>query len=529
MQRPGADLGENPLSGNIPSQMAYGRDTYPGLKSHKVLTNFAAENNGTYSPTGLNVVRIPVRSVGSFLDLKEAQLSFNLSLTGTSTQTFLDGGAQCIIDRLRVLTLAGQQLECIESYNLIACIVDQYTEDLPRSYDVAVRSGAPGSPYVWPSDSPYLYGTIGYNQNTGPVFDTSAPATIVRHYEIKLRAGWFNPDLGKYLPPDTPFVLELTLAQAADSLVASTRSVVVNATSCVTTAQTADYTATQFFLKIPTITVNDVNFMDRVRMLKNIGTEWSATTYKHYITSIATANAQNVMLDLAIRCKSLTGLVGVMRSQTTKSLLVGTGGTGISVQLGVHNPNGWKLSKRTIQYLSSYYATIGNDNYPPTQINIVTDGTSGGGTVGVVINQSDPNGPYLLSKQTPEPWQKATSTGVNIAEVWCQAKAVFGKSGMIDPVSFGNSEHISQNGAGVFCIDVESFHGDKRTTSGINTYDMVVPVKLVVSLSPATITGTTNLTGTSVDVVIVPIQVDVFAQCDIKFALTSDGGIVSLA
>lgn len=521
-------MGENPLSGNIPSQMAYGRDTYPGLKSHKVLTNFAAENNGTYSPTGLNLVRIPVRSVGSFLDLKEAQLSFQLSLSGTSTMTFLDGGAQCIIDRLRVLTLSGQQLECIESYNLIACIVDQYTEDLPRSYDLAIRSGCAGSPFVWPANAPYLAHTMGYNQNTGEHFDTSAPATLTQHWEIRLRAGWFNPDLGKYLPPDTPFVLELTLAQAADCLVASTTSVVTTG-SCTTTAQTANYTATQFFLKIPTITVDDGNFMERVRMLKSMGTEWSATTYKHYITSLPTASAQNVMLDLAIRCKSLTGLIGVLRSQTTQSLLVGDNGTGKSVQLGVHNPNGWKLSKRTIQYLSSYYATIGNDNYPPTQINVVTDGTAGGGSSGVAINETDANANYVLADLHPDPWRIDTSTGMNISEAWCQAKAVFGKSGMIDLVSFGNSEHISQNGAGVFCIDLESFHGDKRTTSGINTYDMVVPVKLVVSLAPATVTGTTNLTGADVDVVIVPIQVDVFAQCDIKFALTSDGNIVSLA
>ncbi len=522
-------MSENPLSGNIPSQMAYGRDTYPGLKSHKVLSNFAAENNGTYSPTGLNLVRIPVRSVGSFLDLKEAQLSFQLSLTGTSTQTILDGGAQCIIDRMRILTLGGQQLECIESYNLIASIIDQYTEDLPRSYDLAIRSGSAGSPYVWPTTSLYLSGTIGYNQNTGEEFDTSAPATITHHYELKLRAGWFNPDLGKYLPPDTPFVLELTLAQAADCLVASTTSVVVNATSCVTTNQTASYTATQFFLKIPAITVDDGNFMERVRMLKSMGTEWSATTYKHYVASLPTASAQNVMLDLAIRCKSLTGLVGVLRSQTTQSLLVGTGGTGKTVQLGVHNPNGWKLSKRTIQYLSSYYATIGNDNYPPTQINIVTDGTAGGGSAGVSVNQAKASGTYFLNSQVPDPWWVPTSTGMDVSEAWCQAKAVFGKSGMIDLVSFGNSEHISQNGAGVFCIDLESFHGDKRTTSGINTYDMVVPVKLVVSLAPATVAGTTNLTGTDVPLVIVPIQVDVFAQCDIKFALTSDGDIVSLA
>ena len=78
-----------------------------------------------------NVVRIPVSS-GSFLDLKNAVLGYKFKNTsaGGTTECTLDGGAACVIQRLRVLSNQGMEIERLDQYGQLHAILDQYSGSL---------------------------------------------------------------------------------------------------------------------------------------------------------------------------------------------------------------------------------------------------------------------------------------------------------------------------------------------------------------------------------------------------------------
>lgn len=453
MQRPGSSLDEmSQLSGSIPSSLSYGVESSAGLPGRRSLINYASENAGTFGPSN-NIVRIPVSAQPGFLDLKEAKLTFDL--TCGSTASSLDGGAHCIIQRLRVLSVTGLELERIESYNLIHTIYEQYGISADEAIQIGTLSGAPKP----------AYGARGYLQSTA---DTLAISEL-RHFEIKLRNGWFNPALGKLLPPQIGFTLELTLGPTASTL---------------KTATSSDYTATNFYLKIPTVLVDDQGFMDRVRMLQQRGSEWNATTYKLYTATLA-ANTNQQTMQISDRSYSLAAFIGCLRLQANVNLV-----------------SAYKNSQRSIQYLSQYQFTIGSQLYPPSQINSNPGTIVGGGTA---ANK------YISTDAT---------TALNISQPFAEVKRVFGMDkGVINANAYWGSEvgntgtEAGTNGCGIFAVDCKSYHNDKRTTSGIDTASQAVPITLNISLN-----GAANAN----------VQCDVFAMCDVKFVMMPGGEIRSM-
>ena len=456
MQRPGSSLDEMPqLSGSIPSSLSYGVESSAGLPGRRSLINYASENAGTFGPSN-NIVRIPVSAQPGFLDLKEARLAFDL--TCGTVASALDGGAHCIIQRLRVLSVTGLELERIESYNLIHTIFEQYGINQDEALQLATLSGAPKAPF----------GISGYLQSSADALKISE----LRHFEIRLRNGWFNPTLGKLLPPQIGFTLELTLGPTA---------------SCLNAATSSDYTATNFYLKIPSVLVDDQGFMDRVRMLQQRGSEWNATTYKLYTATLGPNTNQQTM-QISDRSYSLAAFIGCLRLQANVNLV-----------------SAYKNSQRSIQYLSSYQFTIGSQLYPPTQINsspgtIVAGGTAAGKDIGGVDFSS--------------------STPMNISQAFAEVKRVFGmEKGIITANAYWGSEVLNTgteagtNGCGIFAVDCKSYHNDRRTTSGIDTASQAVPITLNISLN-----GAANAN----------VQCDIFAMCDVKFVMMPGGEIRSM-
>lgn len=489
------------LSGSIPSSLSYGVESSSGLPGKRMLLQFAPENTSTFNESN-NIVRIPVNST-QFLDMKQARLAFDLTISGTTSEGFLDGGAACVIQRLRVLSVTGLELERIESYNLLHSILDQYASTQQDRISDNLTSGAPlqdryyidaqattavtnatvttgagtsnvsALPIVANGANIHMY---GYGQEQADRFGPNTSFTQLKHYELKLKAGWFNPSLGKLLPPNVSFVLELTLAPYASCLTAPSGTML--------------YSIQNFFLKIPGVMVMDSGFMERVRMLQQRGSEWNAVTYKLYTGVVSTASANNYV-QISDRSHSMTALITILRTQAY-----------------INSITRFKLSKRSLQYISQYQATIGSDLYPPTQIELATSTATGGGTP---------------SQLTPwDPLQTAASSSVNVSACFSEAKRVFGwDKGIVDYYSFGNSENGSNNGTGILCIDCKSYHGDKRTTSGIDTASQAVPITLRLAVTAAASSGN--------GVTPLPIQVDTFAQCDIKFIVMPGGEIRSMA
>lgn len=568
MQRPGSDDGMGggmpSIGGSIPKSLSYGIESTSGLPGRRSLLQFSAENTSTFSPSN-NVVRIPVNST-QFLDLVQGRLCFDLTISGTGTAVYLDGGAACVINRMRILSVTGLELERIESYNMLHTLLDQFTDTWDSRLSNSTTSGCPGKDrilayststaaaptaagltvtapglltYTGGAASMTLTGlsgagsivnvntnsgagtvtipgalagaaagavttivdsvtSIGYAQEDADMFAPNS-STIMRHYELRLRNGWFNPTLGKLLPPNVHFVIELTLATAASCL--------KDATS------TASYTIQNFFYKVPGVMVSDSGFMERVRMLQQRGSEWNAVTYKLYTGVIAGVGQASVQI--SDRSHSLTALITILRSQAY-----------------VNDATRFSLSKRTIQYVSQYQATIGSDLYPPAQIALQTDATTGGGT---------PDGGMAVvatGTRRGDRWWNASTVGLNISQCYSEAKRVFGwNKGLVGINSFGSNEKPNNTGTGVLCIDCKSYHGEKRTTSGIDTASQAVPITLTMTVTAAASTGTANWSGDLISgtganpnngQVILPIQVDTYAQADIKFIMMPGGELRSM-
>lgn len=381
MQRPAPELMQGSLSGSIPESLQYGAESSPGLSGVRSMRNFAAENPGIFSPSN-NTIRIPV-SASSFLDMSRGRLSFDFTNTGSSTFQILDGSAACIIQRLRVLSVTGAELERIESYNLLAAVLQQYQASEEDARELAVSGGGPSS----------IVSVSGFN---GLSCDKTGTG-LSRHYEFKLHAGWFNPTLGKMLPPNVSFVLELTLGAAASCL------------TCVGGTLTANYTIANVSLKIPSVRIDDASFMQRAAMLQQRGYSFPAVTYKLY-TAATSASAGATSMQISDRSHSLTALIAIMRGQSR-----------------VNSPADFKLCKRTLQYVSNYQFVIGSELYPPQQVELSTDlNPSGTGTLLQWIVDSTPN--------------------LNVSAAYNQVKQVFPGPSVVDLNSFSNSENTLNNG-----------------------------------------------------------------------------------
>ena len=269
-----------PMSGAIPQGLRYGSGASDGIPATRHLSVFTAENQSIFTPSN-SVVRIPVSS-GAFLDQKNARLCFDFKNTTATDPVHLDGGAQCLIQRLRVLSVQGVELERIESYGLLHTTLEQYTADDSYMKTSNVLSGAPArcqeTPYfpMVPGTSSVNasvsgggmtirasttatgaadaagqltlslsgVGGIGYDQTQSDKINTD----VTRHYEIPLHCGWFRPSSGKYLPPSCAYVLELTLGSGPASLVD------------LAGANDPNYEITAMQLKIPSIAVQDPAF-----------------------------------------------------------------------------------------------------------------------------------------------------------------------------------------------------------------------------------------------------------------------------
>jgi hypothetical protein len=469
-----------------PLGVRYNIGIVQGVAGSRNLIKFQAENPSTFTGTNNNVVRIPVSS-GSFLDLKNAVLGCTFTNKSGQVAT-LDGSVACIIQRLRILSVQGNEIERLDQYGQLHSILDQYSGSLSSLISNCAMDGgarrisssvkqpslavAASSSALLSDGTSFSTGAIGgsitianplggkgYMQEEADSLENN----VSRSYQMGLKAGFFNPSTAKMLPPNVGFVLEITLASAS---------------SCITTSATAGYEATNFILSVPSVNILDAGAMNRLNERLSRGVSYKCVSFNHHVNTL-TNGAGPASLQIGERSLVLKGLISVFRPQADLS-----------------DSTKFKLSKRTIQHLEHYQYQIGSAQYPVNQVQIKTDTSTS------------------FTTSTTRLGLSSDST-MNISEAYTECLRVFGGlnanmgSCVVGPEEFAQS--TLNNGCGLVAVDLMSY-SDGSVSSGINTASNALPVVLNLQKN-AKITTT--------------FQVDTYAIKELTIMIDSFGSLFS--
>lgn len=452
----------------FPIGLRYNLSIQEGVAGSRNLARFSAENPSVFQGTQNNVIRIPVSSPG-FLDLKNAVLGFDIKNTsaGGATVATLDGGANCIIQRYRVISNNGNEIERIDSYNQLACVLDQYSSNLSGLVSDGAMNGTPkrlsyttktpsvtadqaGKAVTMADGTTVTVGTLvglevtvsnpaggkGYMQEECDDLDTG----ITRHYETGLKGGFFNPSSAKMLPPNVSYILELTLAPP---------------NNCLKTASTTPgYEARNFILSIPTVQIMDSNAMSRLNMRLSKGVAFQANTFHHHVNTVGSVG--NSSIQIGERSRVLKGLMSIFRYQAD-----------------ISDKTKFKLSKRTIQPINNYQYQIGSSQFPANQIDIACDKAVNAG------GAQTPAGTRLGLSSTAD---------MNISEAYSEILRVFGGlNANVSTTVIGQEPYAQStlnNGCGLIAVDLQAY-SDGSVSSGIDTASNSLPVVLNTNLNGA--------------------------------------------
>ena len=489
---------------NIPNCLRVGTASIRrAISAKKSLARYSSENSGTFTPTN-NVIRFPISSTG-LLSLSEAKFSFDLTNTGATDPVGLDTSAACVIRQLRAIGLDGTEIERINNYNLLDNIQGQYLGDMDVDN---ILSGGPARQSKFPVFSAVNSGvlTAGARTATDPISglavtvqntlaDTAATLSrvtiastgssvpyrqeeadilnkdIARHYEVSLRSsGWFNTSHKRLLPGSTPFILELTLAEANSCLVRRPTAGATDANLL--------YTVTNPFITVPVVSIQDVQCLQHMSQKMAQGLSWSAHTYKHHVNSIANGTGEQTSVQINDRSYDLTAMLTTIRN------------TG-----DLQAVDKYSLGKYSVQGVTSYQYEIGNTQYPPQQIAIKTGANNAKTAAGIRVILPD-------------------NTGFNVSRLFSEVKMVLSRMG--HPHVNVNAENFAQseinNATGFLAIDLASY-SDNSTNSGIDTKSVSQNVTLQLTTQAAL--GQAQ-------------QLDSFCLVGIEFSRQPDGRIMSV-
>jgi len=476
-----------PVGLKYPSQRKH-----EGYRASRHLTKFNAENSSVFTASN-NVCRIPVQS-GSFLDLNQALLNFKLKNNATGQAIQLDDTVACVISRIRVLNLQGGELERLESYGLLSNVIDHYTGTFDDYNTTSALSGGPGKFDYTPAQATIAAAAANVNTLSGQTYTVGASTlacasiggqgflqnqsdilnnNITRHYSLKLKGGWFNPDHKNYLPPNSGFVLEITFGTGAASFVEATN------------AADAVYAIENCILSVPAIRVDDADLMNRMN-LNNRSMSWTGTTFSHHInTSPSGADSRNV-IQLAVRCYVLKGLMSIFR-----------------VQADVNDRSKFSQSKSSLQGISNYQYQIGSDNYPQQQVELAISAgatlATGGTAAGTrcILASTDNN--------------KISEAYGEVVRFFKGMKGNHGQGGgLVNPEAF--CQGPNNNGAGIIAVSTEPYGADANIHNGIDTASTAMPVQL---------SFLTSANALAIQ------QIDTYAMCQIQFMRDADGNLTS--
>ena len=465
-----------------------------GVPASRNLAQFTAENASQFALNGgNNTCRIPVSSQ-QFLDIKNSVLTFDLTCKSAVSEMVLDGGAACVLDRVRILQ-GGREIERIDSYNLCHCVLNQYASNVSDMVVQRAQEGAPGYVLTGSKEPSQTFGT-GESPPTNSMTladgTTLTGASIVgltvanvaggkgysckqadqlekdvkRTYSFGLKCGWFNPATAKMLPPNVGWSLELTFSPAAN---------------CFQTLDaTPNYIVENVMLEVPQVMITDPASMARLNARIAQGVSWKATTFSHHSTTV-TQGAGSKNLSIGEKARRLKGLFTVFR-----------------ILADVTDENKYKLSNRTVQLIDNYYYQIGSSQYPQQQVNLVCDPAKPSGGTAI---------PLRLGI--------GSNSGMNVSQAYNECLRLFkgiNNMGSIQISMENYAQSVLNTAQGLIAIDLQAY-SDNSLSSGIDT----VSNNLAVNLKCVT-----NTVQGAIDY-----QADTYGVAEIIFHVDENGQLFS--
>ena len=232
------------------------------------------------------------------------------SATGTAPKHWLDGGAACVIRTLRILSPQGEELERIESYNLLHSILDQYETSY---HDITEKNAKEGFiQYIDPS--------IGFDSDLCDSLETNSSNRVVatnqqRHYEVHLKGAWFNTKMQKLLLPGIQFQIEITLDAANNCMVAR---------DYLNAGGTLDYNVQNVLFKAPVVRIEDPAFNSAVRNMMQQGYWWSGKSYRLYTNTVDLGTGDAVIPISDNRLETVDSMRSARASESSRTSSSGT-------------------------------------------------------------------------------------------------------------------------------------------------------------------------------------------------------------
>lgn len=201
-------------TGVLPSQMRYaGPDQQMASTAETVLEEFAPTNVSTHEPVSNKQIRFTIGSP-NFHQLTESVWEFDIT-NKSDVPVRLDGGGCGLIQTLYIYSDQGVELERLEGAGMIATIEKQYTLAEHDLRELEAKEMFCGSLLEKSARSSHYVSDQRFSPENYPLLGSQKKRTL----QVHLPGGWFNPIMGRMLPPESTFQVHIDLAPANECLV----------------------------------------------------------------------------------------------------------------------------------------------------------------------------------------------------------------------------------------------------------------------------------------------------------------------
>lgn len=481
-----------------PSGVNY-TDIIPLAMSAKATTRkFRPQTTNTFLySSGQRTIRIPLTSSG-FLDPMHSFLRFKIrgittpASTAANTQKLrLDGSASCWINRLRVEGSDGSELERIESYNVLAAMLDTIVVNHDTSAGLdSVMSG---------KNVPYYGSAVANFPNYGAFIPTSGGpsaspgsdnAGVRASYVVRLASAMFNTD--KFIPvgfiSGAGLTLELQLEDPRTAFVVQEPGQVI------------DYE------------ISDIEFVGHVMefstefeqafgasLMQRGPVYFHGTTYRNYVYTVT--NSTQFSIPVAERCRSLKALLVAIRDNADTS-----------------SQTAYSVSRRTGHNLKQYQFKIGSVVYPQQPVN---------------FDDETNVAPFFIPNRS-EAFAETLKAFAGLSDLRI-APNVYGTTTNSDPAAANSFQDWWNDPQFILAVDLEKFPGDTgRKESGLNTAAQALQIeidirangtglikKATAGTAPNIVPDATATTRASISTV----RFDTYSMIDVMFRVDASGTV----